>query len=84
MARFDQAKVRRTAIFIKEWRAGKDFYTRRPYDVVEYNWGDGPPDVYLQPHMGRPMSRTEDEEAYDDVRFYSTPPEWDLMAPARR
>jgi hypothetical protein len=83
MARTDLAKIKRTAVFVKERRDGKDAFIRRPYDVVEYNWGDGNLPTYLQPHFGRPRSMTLDEEMYDDVRFYSTTPDWDLVCPRR-
>jgi hypothetical protein len=83
MARYAQAKIRRIAIFVKDWRGGSYAYDHRPYDVVEYDWGEGERKTYLQPHFGRTRSATLDDEIYNDVRFYSTPPEWDLTAPSK-
>ena len=83
MARRDQAIVKRFAIFVKDWRGGSYVYRHRPYDVVEYDWGEGERKTYLQPHFGHTRSRTLSEEVYDDVRFYSSAPEWDLTGPCR-
>jgi len=83
MARTSVAKVKRIAVFVKEWSNGSFAYNHRPYDVVEYDWGEGERKTYLQPHFGRTRSATLDEEIYNDVRFYSTPPEWDLTTPSR-
>jgi hypothetical protein len=82
--RRSQATVKRVAIFVKERGDGCEKYIRRPYDVVEYFWGNAPPTTYIQPCMGRPLSRSEVDERYDDVRFYSTPPPWDLVSPSGR
>ena len=83
MARYAQAKIRRIAIFVKDWRGGSYAYDHRPYDVVEYDWGEGERKTYLQPHFGRSRSGTVATEMYDDVRFYTTAPEWDLSGPCR-
>jgi hypothetical protein len=79
MARTAQAIVKRNAIFVKEMKDGHQVYVRRPYDLVEYNWGEEGIKTYLQPHFGQPQSKTLRSEVYDDVRFYSTPPDWDLI-----
>lgn len=79
MARTAQAIVKRNAIFVKEMKNGKAVFVRRPYDLVEYNWGDTTANAtYLQPHYGHTQSRTERAEVYDDIRFYDTPPLWDI------
>lgn len=80
MARTDKAIVKRNAIFVKERKNGRDVYVRRPYDLVEYNWGDTTANAtYLQPHYGHTQSRETRSEVYDDVRFLSEPPPWDLI-----
>jgi hypothetical protein len=79
MARRDQAIVKRYAVFVKQRRDGHDYFIRRPYDSVEYNWGDGDVKTYLQLRIGSGFSRSVNEEGYDDVRIYSTPPAWDII-----
>ena len=78
MARTNQAVVKRNAVFVKEKRDGKDVYVRRPYDLVEYNWGEVSANrAYLQPHFGT-TSRAVRSVIYDDIRIYDSPPDWDL------
>lgn len=79
MARTAQATVRRFIVFVKVRRDNVDYLDRRPYDVVEYNWGEGPLETYLQPHFGSTRSPSETEELYHDIRVYSEYPTWDLM-----
>lgn len=79
MARTEKAIVKRSAIFVIEMKDGKKVYVRRPYDLVEYNWGDTSANrAYLQPCFGR-RSAEEKSEVYDDVRFFDRAPDWDLI-----
>lgn len=75
-----QAVVKRSAVFVRERRAGKDTFIRRPYDIVEYFWGNAAPVTYLQPHSGREGTI---EYVYDDIRTYSVTPDWDVIQPHR-
>ena len=79
MARTNQAKVRRFIVFVITRRDNVNYYDRRPYDVVEYNWGEGALETYLQPHFGSTRSAIEREEIYDDLRIYTEYPIWDLF-----
>lgn len=79
MARTALPIVSQVAVFVKERKDGRDVFVRRPYDLVELNWGDGTgPNTYLRPSFGR-RSREEKSEVYADVRFFDTPPKWDLI-----
>jgi len=80
MARTATAIVKRNAIFVKERKDGREVYVRRPYDLVEYNWGDASANrAYLQPHFGVTQSKSVRSEVYDDIRIFDTPPDWDLI-----
>ena len=86
MARTDQAKIRRFAVFVKELRndrtrAGQasTVYLRRPYNIVEYDWNDGAPKTYVEPTGGRTRAMAETQEVYDEVRIFDTPPAYDTV-----
>jgi hypothetical protein len=82
MARTEQAIVKRYIVFVRKGIEGgaTTQYNRRPYDVVEYNWGDGNKETYLQPHFGQSRSASETEELYDGIRIYDTFPDWDFIS----
>ena len=80
MARTDQAIVKRFIVFVKRTANGVTQYDRRPYDVVEYDWGEGGRETYLQPHFGQTRSSSEVEELYDGIRTYDTYPDWDFIS----
>ena len=91
-ARSSQAVVKRFAVYVREYSEGKYMYLARPYDLVEYDWGNGEVIQYIQPHHSSGYSRVGAaaasankmaREAYDDVRIYNTPPWFDLSAPSR-
>ena len=88
MARTDQAKIRRFAVFVKELRNDRitgtpqktTVYVRRPYNIVEYDWSDGRGKQTFQEPVGdRPRSRSESEEVYDDLKIFENPPDWDRI-----
>lgn len=72
------AKVKRTAVYVKEKIDGVDVFVHRPYDIVEYDYGTGSRDTYLLPHFGKTQSETGVTEVYDDIRVFKTAPDWDL------
>jgi hypothetical protein len=78
MARTALPIVKQVAVFVKERKDGQPVFVRRPYDIVELNWGDGTgPNTYMRPAFGR-RSVQEKSEVYHDVRFYDRAPDWDL------
>lgn len=79
MARTDLAIVKRNAIFVKEKKDGRYVYVRRPFDIVEYNWGDTSANrTYIQPHFNSTFTRSVRSPVYDDIRIYDAPPDFDL------
>jgi hypothetical protein len=80
MARTNQAIVKRFIVFVKRTANGVTQWDRRPYDVVEYNWGEGDRQTYLQPHFGQTRSASEVEELYDGIREYDDYPAWDFIS----
>ena len=91
----DQAIVRRTAVFVKAKRNGKDVYIRQPYDHVEYDRAEpqgiaGPNKTYYQPFGGKARARgkgaigsyntTNVEVVYDELLILDRP---DNRAPYR-
>lgn len=82
MARTDQAIIKRYIVFVKRNTDGgaNVQYQHRPYDVVEYDWGDGSRETYLQPHFGVTRSPSEASEIYDGIRVYDNFPDWDFIS----
>ena len=77
-ARNAQATVRRFAVYVRRVVTGVETLVRRPYDVVEYRWGNGEQYTYLQPYFG--VSRTLDEDIFDGIRIYDKAPVWDITS----
>lgn len=81
----NKATVKRVMVIIHERSNGVDKYIRRPYDLVEYNWGGGEIQNFLQLRLGdtrfstlpEKYGATTQREEYDDIRIYHTRPEWD-------
>ena len=84
-ARSNLATIKRYAVFIRRNNRGggpdpNEQFVFKPYDIVQYDWGNGEKYTYIQFHQ-RGNSMTLDELLYDGVRFYDAPPVWDPQAP---
>lgn len=61
------------AVFVKHlYSGGNTFkYIRQPFNIIEYDWGNGETADYIELCLGNRFRshRNEDSECYDDVLF---------------
>ena len=75
MPRLNDPIRKKSAVFIKSVSEGKETFRREPYNIVSLDFMDGTEvKTFVEPICGRPLSPSEKEEVYDEVRFYDSPP----------